>query len=431
MDKSNKQKILIEYLISSVDTYAICKSIIKSEYFSPEFRNSVSFIDKYYTDFNALPTPYQIYSETNVTFELQQVTKDRIQWCSTELEKFCKRKALEHAVIKSSELIGTPSEGKIESIIKEATQISLTKDLGIQYFDDPESRLREYAKEPARISTGYVELDRLLGGGLARTEMILVSANSGGGKSITLSNLAINYLEQGFNVMYISLELSEKLIQERFNTHFTGIPTMNWESNIDNISNKINSLKPNMGNLVIKRFSSNTNSNVFRSYIKEYALKFDHVPDLLIIDYLDIMGTNENISVENVSQKDKAAAEQFKDILDDYNMMGATASQQNRSAVEAKELNQSHIAGGMTKINAVDWYFSILFTVMMKSMKEFALVCLKARSSSGLGEYVNLEWDNNSLRIRNKAQQANPDSISTKIAEQKETKLSLFDIMDI
>lgn len=431
MDKSNKQKILIEYLISSVDTYAICKSIIRSEFFNPEYRNIVTFITNYYDNYSTTPNTKQIQAETGVALDTHDTTKDQIEWCSKEVEKFCKRKALEHAVIKSSELIGTDREGEIESLIKDATQLSLNKDLGIQYFDDPETRLREYAKEPSRITTGYKELDRVMGGGLARTEIILVSANSGGGKSITLSNLAINFLEQGFNVLYITLELSEKLIQERFNTHFTGVPTMSWQSNIDTIANKINSIKPTMGNLAIKRYPSGTNANVFRSYIKEYELKFKHKPDFLIVDYLDIMGTNENVSIENVSQKDKAAAEQFKDILDDYDMFGATASQQNRSAVEAKELNQSHIAGGMTKINAVDWYFSIVFTAMMKSMKEFTLICLKARSSSGLGEYVNLEWDNNSLRILNKAQHTNHDSISVKVAEQKESKLSLFDIMEI
>ena len=76
-----KQILLIEYLISSVDTFARCTTIVKPEYFDPEARDSVRFIQQYYADYNSLPTPEQIQAETNQEFLLREVTRDKIDYC--------------------------------------------------------------------------------------------------------------------------------------------------------------------------------------------------------------------------------------------------------------------------------------------------------------------------------------------------------------
>lgn len=437
--QGNKQKLLLEYLISSVDTFALCKSIVKAEYFNPEFRKAVTFIHGYYDLYNATPSTEQIEAETDVTLKIQTVTRDQIEYCANEVEKFCRQKAIEDAVVTASSLMVKEDYGKIEQLIRDAISVSLNRDLGTQYFDNPLARLEEFAKAPQRIPTGWRDVDVLLGGGLARTEILLLSANSGGGKSITLANLAVNMVEQGLNVLYLTLELSEEMVSQRFDTMFTGISSVNWIPHMYDIANTVENIGKTAGRLTVKRMASGTNSNTIRSYIKEYELTLGIVPDLLIVDYLDMMGTNQRVSADNVWEKDKQATEQLRDILFDYNMMGATASQQNRAAIDATasgELNQGHIAGGITKVNTVDWYISIVMTPTMKAAGEMMFIFLKSRSSDAVGKQVTLKWVNNSLRVRDAERDKNEDdAVLQRIAsggtKDQPKKMKLSDIMEL
>jgi hypothetical protein len=181
---------------------------------------------------------------------------------------------------------------------------------------------------------------------------------------------------------------------------------------------------------------SATNANAIRAYLKEFELKNGFIPDMLIVDYLDKMSPNEKISADNISEKDKLSSEQLNDIGFDYNMFIATASQQNRSAIDAQELNQSHIAGGLTKVNAVDIYISIILTPSMKAGGEVGFSFLKTRSNDGVGKTVYLRWEGRTLRILNpKSDNKEGDnSIINKIATMKQAtqqKKSLLDVMDL
>jgi KaiC/GvpD/RAD55 family RecA-like ATPase len=433
MDSPKKQRLMIEYLISSPDTFALCQSIIKAEYFNPMYRGCVDYILKYNNKYNALPSPAQIEAETDVEFNLTAITRDQIAECTEEVEKFCQERALASAVERAARLLGSPdSAGEIDKLIKEAVAVSLVKDLGVEYFNNPLPRLLKYTENPLRISTLWRDLDEMLGGGLAPGELLLVSANSGGGKSIALGNFGVNMILQDKKVLYISLELSEQMIEERFNTMFTGISTVGWDKHIDEIVDVIEGIgEATTGHLTIKRMNSGTNSNQIRAYLKEYELKYGFIPEVLIVDYLDKMAPNERISSDNISQKDKLSAEQLTDILNDYKMIGVTASQQNRDAITTTDLNQGHIAGGLTKINAVDWYFSIIFNQQMKAAGLMVWQCLKARSSSAVGKKLGFEWDNDWLRMKNAATKFECDEdgvIIDKVAAVRSKSIStLFD----
>jgi len=394
-----KQKLLTEYLISSADTFALCASIIQPEYFDPELRNTISFIKKYYDEYNSTPTESQIEGETGVELKIQEVTKDQVSYCSNEIESFCKRKAIEKAILSSPALIDKGDYGKVEEIIRDAITVSLNRDLGLLYSDDPEERLRRLANTEETTSTNWKEVDELLNGGIVRKQMLLFSANSGGGKSIAMANLGLNFAQQGLNVLYISLELSEEMVSLRYDSMVTGISAAGWQYKISEIATKVESAIQNMGEITIKYMNAGSNSNDIRAYLKEFELTYGYTPDAIIVDYLDLMGTNEFISADNVFEKDKAAAEQLRNIANDYNAFMITAAQQNRTAVGQTDLNHSHIAGGISKINTTDVYISIIMNDAMRANGEIAFMFLKTRSSDGVGKTIYLKWDGSSLRI--------------------------------
>lgn len=396
----NKQQLLIESWLSNEDIFALCNSIITPSYFDPEYRNALAFIKQYHEQYNGIPSSDIIAAETGTEFEPRKLTRDGIEYAVKEIETFCRQSALKQAVIKSAKYIAEQNETQIETDIRNALSISVQRDIGIDYFANPLQRLERQLENPLRTSTGWERFDDVLGGGMARKEIVLFSANSGGGKSITLANLAVNFIETGYNVLYLSLELSEEMISMRFDTMFSGIPTVAWRENYRKIAQSITSNNAR-GKLVIKHMPSGTNAMTIRAYLKEFEIVNGYTPDLLVVDYLDIMGANERISSDNVWEKDKRSTEQLRDIAFEYNMYVASASQQNRSAIDASELNQSHIAGGLSKVNTVDVYASIIMTPAMRAAGEISFLMLKTRSSDGVGKRITLKWNNNSLRITN------------------------------
>ena len=98
-------------------------------------------------------------------------------------------------------------------------------------------------------------------------------------------------------------------------------------------------------------------------------------------------------------EKDKRASEQLRSIANDYNMWVVTASQQNRGAVGQTDLNHSHIAGGISKVNTTDVYVSIIMNEAMRQQGTIAMQFLKTRSSDGVGKTIYLKWHNTTLRI--------------------------------
>lgn len=438
---NKKQKLLIEYLISSSDTYALCQSIVDPEYFDPELRNAVHFIKQYYNEYSSTPEPEQVKAETDVDLERREVNRDQIEYCSNEIETFCKRQALVKAVLAAPKLIDKLDYGTVEKKIREAIMVSLHRDLGLRYFDSPEERLRRMLQENATEPTGWSEIDDLLFGGLTRKEMLLVSANSGGGKSITLANLGFNFMRRKRNVLYISLELSEDVIAQRYDTMFTGVSRRDWKQNVDLIATRISSEEENYGILDIVHMSSGTRAMEVRAYLKEYYLHYDMMPDLLVLDYIDKMNPNEKVDLSDVWTKDKLCCEQFRDIGVDYNMFTATASQLNRSAVGATHHDHSQIAGGISKINESDVYWSIKFTDSMRAAGEIAFILQKTRNSDGVGKSVQLKWDARHLRILDsdsgpslqfkKAVQGKPTSDNPLLDMTTEKKGGLLDLMSV
>jgi replicative DNA helicase len=397
---NQKQKLLIELLVSSPDTYTICESIIEPSYFDPEFRNAVAFIKRYSAKHKGIPTVDMIMAESGVVFEERDVTLDMIDYTTHEIERFCRSKAIEAAIMKAVPLIGDEDEeGDIEKLIKDAVSISLNKNLGVEYYSGVEDRLQRMLNEQPVHSTSWTGVDEALFGGISRKEMLLVAANSGGGKSICLSNLAYNFSADGLNVLYISLELSEDVVAQRFDAMLTGIGRKVWKSHVNEIVTKVSAEQDKRGRIDIIQMKSGTTANQIRAYLKEYQLKFGIIPDLLCLDYLDKMAPNEKIDMSNVSVKDKLCAEQLRDIFVDYNMYGATASQLNRSAVKATEHDHSQIAGGMTKINETDVYWSIVMNESMRAAGEITFIFQKTRNSDGLGTIVQLKWDPKTLLI--------------------------------
>jgi hypothetical protein len=93
-----------------------------------------------------------------------------------------------------------------------------------------------------------------------------------------------------------------------------------------------------------------------------------------------------------------------------------TASQLNRSAVEEVEFDHSHIAGGISKINTADNVFGIFTSRAMKERGRYQIQCMKSRSSTGVGQKIDLEYNIETMRITDPGLDANEGTGPAKVS---------------
>lgn len=397
-----KQELLFSYLCSSADLFVLTNKILEVEFFDAFLHRPITFVKDYYEKYKSLPNPEQLSAEVGYTVQPRTLTKSEFEYAINEVEQHCKTRALVRAITASVPLIAEDRGADIEKLIRDAIAVSINRNMGIDYFADPEARLRMMLQSNAHIPTGWNDVDDVLGGGVCRKEMTMFMANSGVGKSILMSNIAVNFTEGGLHVVYISLELSEEVVAKRFDSMYTGISQDQIFHNIPKVAVEVEKRRAQCGSLTIKRMpESTTNSNHIRSYLKEYELMTGHAPDILVVDYLDLLASNQKISGDNMFIKDKFVAEEVRSLADEYNMVVITASQMGRSALEADSHHQGHIQGGISKVNTTDNLIAIIQNEQQKAAGEYMLSFAKTRGANGVGRTVTLRWVPSALRVVN------------------------------
>jgi archaellum biogenesis ATPase FlaH len=394
------QKLYLEMFLSDAETFIRCQNIFDHKNFDQRLQDSAEFITRYVDEYKVMPEASIVNASTRSQYNPVQLPKENYDWLMTEFENFSRHKGLERAIVESSDLLEAGDYGPVEKLIKDAIQISLNKDMGTDYFEDPRARLSKLKDGNGQISTGWPSIDKKLYGGFNRGELNIFCAGSGGGKSLFLANLGVNWAQQGLNVLYLTFELSEGLVSMRLDSMMTGITTREIFKNIDEVELKVKMLGKKAGNLQVKYMPSGKNCNDIRAYLKEYQVKKGVKPDVILIDYLDLMmPLSVKVSPSDLFVKDKYVSEEIRNLAMETQCITVTASQLNRSAVEEIEFDHSHISGGLSKIMTADNVIGIFTSRAMKERGRYQIQFMKTRSSSGVGQKVDLEFNVDTLRI--------------------------------
>jgi archaellum biogenesis ATPase FlaH len=376
-------------------------NIMNSANFDKNLRPVADMFKEHSDKYKTLPEPAQIKATTGIDIEpLEHMDDGHSEWFLDEFEQFTKRQELERAILKSADLLEKGEFEPVEKLIKDAVQISLQKDMGMDYFADPRSRLMALKSNNGQNSTGWPSMDRKLYGGFNRGELQIFAGGSGSGKSLFMQNLSVNWAQQGLNGVYITLELSEGLCSMRIDSMMTDTSSREIFKEIDNIEMKVKMLSKKAGQFRVKYMPAQSTVNDIRAYCKELQIQTGMKVDFLCIDYLDLlMPVSAKVSPSDLFVKDKYVAEEIRNLAKELNVLLVTASQLNRSAVEEIEFDHSHISGGISKINTADNVFGIFTSRSMRERGQYQLQLMKTRSSSGVGQKIELEFNVETLRI--------------------------------
>jgi len=402
------QRLFLEMMLEDAQSYIRVQNIYNPENFDRALRPAAEFIKEHSDRHKTLPDRAQIQAATGIRLEsIADLNEGHFDWFMEEFEAFTRRQELERAILKSADLLEKGEYDPVEKLIKDAVQISLTKDMGTDYFADPRARLMALKSNNGQNSTGWPTLDRLLYGGFNRGELQIFAGGSGSGKSLFMQNLSVNWSQAGLNGVYITLELSEGLCSYRIDSMMTDTAAKDIFRELDTVEMKVKMLQKKAGQLRIKYMPAQSTVNDIRAYLKELHIQTGLKADFLCVDYLDLlMPVSAKVSPNDLFVKDKYVSEELRNLAKELNIIFVTASQLNRAAVEEIEFDHSHISGGISKINTADNVFGIFTSRAMKERGRYQLQLMKTRSSSGVGQKVELEFDIDSLRIRDLGEQA-------------------------
>ena len=420
------QKLYLEMFLADAESFARAQNIFDPASFDRKLQPIATFVKDYSEKYTAMPDVDQVNAKHDIKLKsAKDLDPTHFSWLLDEFETFSRHKAMERAILESADLLEKGDYNPVEDKIKEAVGISLTKDLGTDYFENPRARLEALKDNNGQISTGWDNLDKKLYGGFNRGELNIFAGGSGAGKSLFLQNLAVNWAQAGLNVCYISFELSEALCAMRLDSMIANISTRQVMKDISSVEMKVKMMSKKSGDIRIKYLPSGSNVNDIKAYIKELQLKQKKKVDCILIDYLDLMmPKSKKISPADLFIKDKYVSEELRNFAVESQMIMATASQLNRASVEEIEFVHSHISGVLSKIQTADNVIGIFTSRAMKERGRYQIQFMKTRSSSGVGQKIDLEFDIDTLRIRSldeddsqyqsKPQSSIMDSLKTK-----------------
>ena len=119
--------------------------------------------------------------------------------------------------------------------------------------------------ESIKITSGFEEFDRVLGGGLVQGSLILLAGDPGIGKSTLILQTSGNICKQGKKLLYVCAEESGsqvKLRAQRLNVNTDNLYVYS-QTNLESVINQLDSIKPEI--LVIDSIQSIYTSNITSS----------------------------------------------------------------------------------------------------------------------------------------------------------------------
>ena len=378
----NIQRGILYLLKSDKDFYLQIINLVQPDYFEfPVHGKIFSAVRDYYDKYKKLPNDDFIEQElkaqktekehvSDFVDELRYINRldtsaiDGEDYYLDIIEDFAKKEAMKDAIKQSLTLIKENRMDETEALVRKALTVSRTVDVGQPYFTSLSERWdrTHNAKDIDKFKTLLPSLNRSLEGGLGEKELAMVIAPPGVGKSLWLVNQAVQSMIEGRKVLYISLEMSEDKIAQRFDSVATLIPQSQLKdaSAQLKVSERLSIFQNNFpdGKLVIKEFPTGTATvNTLRALMVQLKNYEEFVPDVVIVDYLELMRpVREN---QHEYQAQQRIAEELRGLAMENKFLLWTATQTNRQGRAVKVITDAELGDSYGKIRTCDFAVSL------------------------------------------------------------------------
>jgi len=286
---------------------------------------------------------------------------------------FCRKQKLKEAMIKSVPLLEKSSFDQIAKIINDAIKLGDHSDHGYDYVKDFERRFELKVRDP--ITMGWSQLDELCKGGLGIGELGVVIAPTGAGKSMALVHLGAQALKEKKTVVHYTLELGDTVVASRYDSCLTKIPLSHLHSFKEEIYEQVQDIE---GILIVKEYpTKSASTRSLRTHLEKLQMRDIH-PDMVIVDYGDLL---RPISGKSEKRHElESIYEEMRGLAREFNCCLWTASQTNRSGLNAEVITMESISEAFNKCFVADFIFSLSRTVEDKQSNTGRIFVAKNRN---------------------------------------------------
>ena len=394
---------VLNHLLNNED---FCRRVIpylEKTYFEGEHKVVFDLIVQFVAKNNKLPTPKVLELElskisapdnvlTNASTLIREISKRSdidTDYLIKESEKWCRERAVYNAIMDSIQIIDGKdkerSEGSIPDILSKALGVSFDQAIGHDYIDNSTDRFDFYNTEEQRIPFDLDYFNKITKGGLPNKTLNIALAGTGVGKSLFMCHCAANALEQGKNVLYITMEMAEERIAERIDANLMDLPIQQLETLPKNVFNdKIAKIaKGAIGKLIIKEYPTGAaHTGHCRALLNELKLKKNFSPDIIYVDYLNICASSRmrglGGSINSYSYV-KAIAEELRGLAVEFNVPVVSATQTTRSGFSNTDVGLEDTSESFGLPATADLMFALISTEELEDLGQMLVKQLKNR----------------------------------------------------
>ena len=253
-----------------------------------------------------------------------------------------------------------------------------------------------------------------MAGGWDVSTLSILLGPTNSGKSIFLQNIAVKAADGGYNVLYLTLEMSEKKTLKRMGSMRLKIPIAEYDNvslDKDYMSKRIKNLHKNSengdlfesttGKLLVKFYAAGTSTlQNFDKIIEDIQIKRGIKLQMIVVDYITLIAPAKGIG-DNLYQKGKHLSMGLRALGAKYNCPVITAMQVSKEAWSANNITLQDVSESKGMIEDSDLVWGIIRTEEMKRINKYRLKLLKIRDGSFDRSNVGFDLNPNYLSLEN------------------------------
>ena len=401
-----KHQLPTHILSNLLNNEDYCRRVIpyiKREFFEGSHRTVFDLITQFVGKHNKLPTtsvlelelrkssaPDDILNESAILIaEISKKIDIDTDYLIKESEKWCRDRAVYNAIMDSIQIIDGKSkdktEGAIPEILSDALGVSFDQAIGHDYIDNSDERFEFYNTKEDRIPFDLDYFNKITKGGLPNKTLNIALAGTGVGKSLFMCHCAASALQQGKNVLYITLEMAEERIAERIDANLMDLPIEQLQRISKNaFDSKIQKIATaSIGKLIVKEYPTGAaHTGHFRALLNELKMKKNFKPDMIYVDYLNICASSRmkglGGSINSYSYI-KAIAEELRGLAVEFNVPIVSATQTTRSGYSNTDVGLEDTSESFGLPATADLMFALISTEELEELGQLLVKQLKNR----------------------------------------------------
>ena len=272
----------------------------------------------------------------------------------------------------------------LPSLLTDALSVSFDNRVGHDYIEDASDRFDYLHRKEERIPFDLEYFNKITKGGLPQKTLNIALAGTGVGKSLFMCHMAANCINQGRNVLYITLEMAEERIAERIDANLMNVsmdalqdlPKPMYDDKIEKIMNKVK------GKLIIKEYpTASAHTNHFRSLLQELSIKKSFKPEIIFVDYLNICASSRFKGGSNINSYTliKSIAEELRGLAVENNVPIVSATQTTRGGYVSTDIGLEDTSESFGLPATADFMFALISTEEMEELQQITVKQLKNR----------------------------------------------------